>query len=55
MRLPISDLSRRLPAPAPGEAARRLLALARRMRARKAKSPKDVSQRADEYLYDIER
>jgi hypothetical protein len=51
----VAELRSLQPAPAPGEAARRLLALERRMRARGTKSPKDVSQRADEYLYDIER
>ena len=51
----VAELRSLQPAPAPGEAARRLLALERRMRARGAKSPKDVSRRADEYLYDIER
>jgi hypothetical protein len=51
----VAELRSIQPAPAPGEAARRLLALGRRLRARGAKSPKDVSRRADEYLYDIER
>jgi len=51
----VAELRSIQPAPAPGEAARRLLALGRRLRARGAKSPRDVSRRADEYLYDIER
>jgi hypothetical protein len=51
----VAELRSIQPAPAPGEAARRLLALARRMRTRGAKSPKDVSRRVDEYLYGIER
>lgn len=51
----VAELRSLQPSPAPGEAARRLLALERRMRARGARSPKDVSQRTDEYLYDIER
>lgn len=51
----VAELRSIQPAPAPGEAARRLLALGRRLRARGAKSPKDVSRRADEYLYDSER
>ena len=51
----VAELRSIQPAPAPGEAARRLLALERRMRARRAKSPRDVSRRADAYLYDSER
>lgn len=51
----VAELRSIQPAPAPGEAARRLLALGRRLRARGAKSPQDVSRRADEYLYDSER
>jgi len=51
----VAELRSIQPVPAPGEAARRLLALGRRLRARGAKSPRDVSRRADEYLYDIER
>jgi hypothetical protein len=51
----VAELRSIQPAPAPGEAARRLLALGRRLRARGAKSPQDVSRRVDEYLYDIER
>ena len=51
----VAELRSIHPAPAPGEAARRQLALARRMRARRAKSPRDVSRRADAYLHDIGR
>ena len=51
----VAELRSLQPAPAPGEAARRLLALARQMRTRGAKAPQDVSRRADAYLYDLER